>query len=54
MESPRCYRELTCEAILTEDFVTGTEVSDTDFLATLGAEEREVSASSSSTSSAAW
>ena len=39
--SPKCYRELTCEAVLTEDFVTGTEVSDTDFLATMPAEERE-------------
>ena len=39
--SPKCYRELTCEAILTEDFVTGTEVSKTDYLATLGEDERE-------------
>lgn len=39
--SPKCYRELTCEAILTEDFVTGTEVSKTDYLATLGDDERE-------------
>ena len=39
--SPKCYRELTCEAVLTEDFVTGTEVSDVDFLATLGDDERE-------------
>ena len=39
--SPKCYRELTCEAILTEDFVTGTEASDTEFLATIPAEERE-------------
>lgn len=38
---PRCYRDLTCEAILTEDFVTGTEVSDTDYLDTLSEEERE-------------
>ena len=41
VESPRCYRELTCEAVLTEDFVTGTEVSDTDFLASLGDDERK-------------
>ena len=41
VESPKCYRELTCEAILTEDFVIGTEVSNTEFLATLDAEERE-------------
>ena len=39
--SPKCYRELTCEAVLTEDFVTGTEVSDTKFLATLDEDERE-------------
>ena len=38
---PKCYRELTCEAILTEDFVTGNEVSDTKFLATLSEDERE-------------
>ena len=41
VESPKCYRELTCEAILTESFVKGTEVSDTDFLATLSEDERE-------------
>ena len=41
VESPRCYRELTCEAVLTESFVTGTEVSDTEFLATLSDDERE-------------
>ena len=39
--SPKCYRELTCEAILTEDFVTGKEVSDTKYLATLPDEERK-------------
>ena len=38
---PKCYRELTCEAILTEDFVTGKVVSDTKFLATLSEDERE-------------
>ena len=38
---PKCYRELTCEAILTEDFVTGNEVSDTQFLDTLSEDERE-------------
>ena len=38
---PRCYRELTCEAVLTEDFVIGNEVSDLAFLETLGEEERE-------------
>lgn len=41
VQSPRCYREYTCEAVLTEDFVTGNEVSDTDFLATLDDDERE-------------
>ena len=41
VESPRCYRELTCEAVLTEDFVTGTEASNVDFLNSLGDEERE-------------
>lgn len=38
---PKCYREYTCEAVLTEDFVTGNEVSDAAFLDTLGDEERE-------------
>ena len=38
---PRCYRELTCEAVLTEDFVIGNEVSDTAFIASLDDEERE-------------
>lgn len=41
VESPRCYRDLTCEAVLTESFVQGTEISDTDFLATLDNEERK-------------
>lgn len=40
VESPRCYRELTCEAVLTESFVQGTEISNTEYLATLSAEER--------------
>ena len=39
--SPKCYRELTCDAILTEDFITGNEVSDADFLATLSEEARD-------------
>ena len=38
---PKCYREFTNEAILTEDFVTGSEVSDKAFLATLDDDERE-------------
>ena len=41
VESPRCYRELTCEAVLTESFVSGIEVSDTAFLSTLSDDERE-------------
>ncbi len=41
VESPKCYRELTCEAVLTESFVQGTEISDTDYLATLSDDERE-------------
>ncbi len=41
VESPRCYRDLTCEAVLTESFVTGREVSDTDYLSTLSDDERE-------------
>ena len=40
VECPKCYRELSCEAILTEDFVTGKEVSDADFLESLDKEER--------------
>ena len=41
VESPKCYREFTNEAILTEDFVTGSEVSDTAFLDTLSDDERD-------------
>ena len=41
VESPKCYRAFTNEAILTEDFVTGTEASDTSFLETLGDDERD-------------
>ena len=41
VKSPKCYRDLTCEAVLTEDFVTGTEASDTAFLESLGDKERE-------------
>ncbi|MBQ4435600.1 MAG: AarF/ABC1/UbiB kinase family protein [Clostridia bacterium] len=41
VECPKCYRELTCEAVLTEDFVIGKEVSDTAFLDTLSADERQ-------------
>ena len=41
IKCPKCYRELSNEAILTEDFVTGTEVSDMDYLNSIGAEERK-------------
>lgn len=41
IESPGCYPELTCEAVLTEDFASGKEVSDAEFLGTLSEEERE-------------
>ena len=41
IESPRCYREFTCEAVLTEDFASGTEVSDTEFLNSIDDDERE-------------
>ena len=41
VEVPRCHRELTNEAILTEDFVTGKEVGDADYVASLDEDERE-------------
>ena len=41
VESPKCYRELTNEAVLTEDFVTGYEVGDADYLDTLDDDERD-------------
>lgn len=41
VQIPKCYREYTNEAILTEDFVTGTEVGDLAYLESLGDEERE-------------
>ena len=41
VKCPKCFRELTCEAVLTEEFVAGTEVSDVEFLESLGEEERE-------------
>ncbi len=41
VESPKCYRSHTCEAVLTESFVSGTEASDTAFLDNLSEEERE-------------
>ena len=38
---PKCYRDYTCEAILTEDFAMGREVGDLAFLETLGDDERD-------------
>ena len=39
VESPKCYRELTCEAILTEDFASGKDVTKTVALGTLSDDE---------------
>ena len=41
VESPKCFREYTNEAILTEEFVTGHEVGDEAYLDTLGDDERD-------------
>ena len=41
VEVPKCYRELTNDAILTEDFVTGHEAGDVTYLETLDEEERD-------------
>ena len=41
VSSPKCYREYTNEAILTEDFVTGHEAGDTDYVESLSDAERE-------------
>ena len=41
VEVPKCYEELTNEAILTEDFVSGPEVGDFEYLETLEDEERD-------------
>ena len=38
---PKCYRELTCEAVLTEDFVTGNEAGDAAFIESLDKDERK-------------
>ena len=38
---PKCYEELSNEAILTEDFVSGPEVGDFEYLETLSDEERD-------------
>ena len=39
--SPKCYEDLTNEAILTEDFVAGPEVGDTEYVESLSDEERD-------------
>ena len=41
VESPKCYRELTNDAILTEDFVSGHEVGDGEYLDTIDDDERD-------------
>ena len=41
IEVPKCYRELTCEAVLTEDFASGNEVGDAAFVEALDEQERE-------------
>ena len=41
VKSPKCYDEYTNEAILTEDFVSGPEVGDAEYLAKLPDEERD-------------
>lgn len=41
IEIPKCYRDYTNEAILTEDFVMGSEVSDEAYLDSLDDEERD-------------
>lgn len=38
---PKCYDDLTNEAILTEDFVSGPEVGDTEYVESLSDEERD-------------
>ncbi len=38
---PKCYEELSNEAILVEDFVSGPEVGDTEYVASLSIEERD-------------
>ena len=41
VSSPKCYREYTNEAILTEDFVTGHEAGDVEYVETLDDDTRE-------------
>ncbi|MBO7675759.1 MAG: AarF/ABC1/UbiB kinase family protein [Atopobiaceae bacterium] len=38
---PKCYEELSNEAILVEDFVSGPEVGDTEYVESLSDEERD-------------
>ena len=39
--SPKCYEDYTNEAILTEDFVSGPEVGDTEYVESLPDDERD-------------
>ena len=39
--SPKCYTDYTNEAILTEDFVSGPEIGDTEYVESLSDEERD-------------
>ena len=41
VQSPKCYREYTNEAILTEDFVTGHEAGDIAYIESLDDDERD-------------
>jgi len=41
VQSPKCYREYTNEAILTEDFVTGHEAGDIAYIEALDDDERD-------------
>ena len=41
VSSPKCYEEYTNEAILTEDFVSGPEVGDEEYVASLSDDERD-------------
>ena len=41
VQSPKCYRDYTNEAILTEDFVTGHEAGDIAYIDTLDDDERD-------------
>lgn len=41
VKSPKCYEEYSNDAILTEDFVSGPEVGDEEYVASLSDEERD-------------